>query len=514
MWFFILFYLIYLYTLTIFAIIGYFKVPYLFFYSVNFYFINSILFFDHLSILFILLLSFLMPICFFLNIYYPYKYNISIIHRYSFYTFFFRSVKYNNHLIYFIVDSGSILFLYLLLFLYISLLFFFLVSDLFSFYILFESSAISLFFMIGVFGSKLNKIKASYYLIFYTIISSIPFFIMILYLIKFYGSSSIFILYFVKIPFYLQKIFWLFFFFSLAVKIPVFPLHSWLPEAHVEASIEGSVILAGVLLKLGLYGIIRFLLPVFTEASVFYTPFIHMISLLSIFFISCVIFSQLDFKKIIAYSSIIHMNFALLGLFSTNISGVQGSIFLMFSHGFVSSSLFILLGFIYFRYNTRLIFYYQGLLNYYPIFSIFFFLSLLGNFGFPGTAGFIGEFLIILGLFTENIFVGFFSLLSPFFCAIYSLLLYSRIFHGISYNVLNYINLFRSEKFLGILDSLPYLKLHKYLNLKPTLISSEYYILLIFSFYNFYLGLFPKIYLKSTMYTGYFIYFLFNKTLI
>ena len=200
-------------------------------------------------------------------------------------------------------------------------------------------------------------------------------------------------------------------------------------------------------------------------------------------------------------------------VFSTNISGVQGSIFLMFSHGFISSSLFILLGFIYFRYNTRLIFYYQGLLNYYPIFSLFFFLSLLGNFGFPGTGGFIGEFLIILGVFTENMFVGFFSLLSPFFCAIYSLLLYSRIFHGISYNALNYINLFRSKRFLNVLDSLPYLKLCEYLNLKPTLLSSEYYILLIFSFYNFYLGLFPKIYLKSMMYTSYFIYFLFNKGL-
>ena len=264
--------------------------------------------------------------------------------------------------------------------------------------------------------------------------------------------------------------------------------------------------MAGLLLKLGLYGIIRFLLPIFPDASIFYIPFIYTISIFSIFYISLIVFTQLDFKKIIAYSSIVHMNFVLIGIFSGNISAVQGSMFLMLSHGFISSGMFILVGFLYIRFSTRLVFYYHGLMNYYPFFSLFFFLFVLGNLGLPGTGGFIGEFLIILGIFTKNIFVGMLSLASPFFCAIYSLILYVRIFHGISFNTNDFSIFFKSFRYVNVLKNLPYSSTHGSLNFKLETLSIEYYILLLFSFYNIYMGIFPKIYLNSLNYISYFIY--------
>lgn len=267
----------------------------------------------------------------------------------------------------------------------------------------------------------------------------------------------------------------------------------------MEASTEGSVLLAGLLLKIGLYGIIRFLIPIFPEASIFYTPMVYSLSIISIFFISCLIFVHLDIKKIIAYSSIIHMNFSLIGLFSNTFYGIQGSLFLMFIHGFISSGLFIIIGFIYIRFGSRLLFYYQGLQYPYPIFSLFFFLFMLGNFGLPGLGGFIGEFLILLGIFQKNLFIAFFSLLSPFFSAIYSLLLYTRIFYGISFlNTFFFKNyVFDLFYFNIFFFKSKFLFFNLNTNFKLIgMFSLEFFILINFLFYVVISGLFPIIFLE------------------
>ena len=282
-------------------------------------------------------------------------------------------------------------------------------------------------------------------------------------------------------------------------------MHTWLPEAHVEASTEGSIILAGLLLKLGLFGICKFLIPIFPEASIYYSPLVSMIALYGIIYISFIIFVQTDIKKIIAYSSIIHMNFSLLGIFSGNFYSIQGSIYLMFIHGFISSALFIIIGYIYLRHGSRLIYYYQGLKTIYPIFSFFFFLFILGNFGFPGTGGFTSEFLIILGIFSKNFYLGFFSLIGPLLCSIYSLYLYLRIFEGN-----NFFNIF-----IGYNDHYNYYKNFFYPNKKKKLyylnvFSFEFYILFIFLFFLIITGLFPNIFLNYIHFISYKLFILLN----
>ena len=265
-----------------------------------------------------------------------------------------------------------------------------------------------------------------------------------------------------------------FFFISFATKVPILPFHIWLPEAHVEASTEGSVILAGLLLKLGLFGIIRFLIPILPKACLYFTPLVYTISIVSIFYLSFTIFLQSDIKKIIAYSSIIHMNFALLGLFSGTYLGIQGSVFLMFSHGLVSSGLFIVAGALYLKYRTRNIFYFQGLSSSNPVLANFFFLLILSNFGLPGTSGFVGEFLIILGLFKQNFFIALISLIGPLFSVLYSLFLYYRIFDGVL-----------------ITPVLVTSNVYKLRITKPVLSRFEFNVLVHLSLYNILLGVFP-----------------------
>jgi NADH:ubiquinone oxidoreductase subunit 4 (subunit M) len=194
-----------------------------------------------------------------------------------------------------------------------------------------------------------------------------------------------------------------------------------LPEAHVEAPTVGSVILAGILLKLGTYGLFRFVLPLFPYATFYYTPLVYLLSVIAIIYASCTTIRQVDLKKIIAYASVAHMNYVTLGLFSTNLQSVSGSIFLMLSHGLVSSALFFCIGFLYDRYKTRLLKYYQGLVNVMPIFSIIFMLLTLANISFPGTSNFIGEFLVLIGLVENNIFGVFCGLLGVIIGAVYSI---------------------------------------------------------------------------------------------
>jgi NADH-quinone oxidoreductase subunit M len=228
----------------------------------------------------------------------------------------------------------------------------------------------------------------------------------------------------------ISYVLWPLFFFAFAVKIPMFPFHLWLPEAHVEAPTVGSVILAGLLLKLGGYGFVRILLGCFPFATFYYKPVIIGLALLGVIFASLTLLRQIDMKKIIAYSSITHMNFAVVGLFSDTYEGVLGGLYLLISHGFSSSALFFLIGIIYDRFHSRLIHNYGGLMQLMPKYGFFFFCFTLANFGFPGTANFIAESVIVLNLPEFSFFVLFFCGIGILLSVVYSLLLFSRIMFG------------------------------------------------------------------------------------
>lgn len=234
---------------------------------------------------------------------------------------------------------------------------------------------------------------------------------------------------------------------AFAIKIPMFPFHIWLPEAHVEAPTIGSVILASLLLKLGGYGFIRFTIPMFPEATEFFRPLIFTLCIISILYASLTTIRQIDLKRIIAYSSIAHMNIIVLGLFSNNQQGIDGAIYLMIAHGITSSALFFCVGILYDRYHTRLLMYYGGLVQVMPIFSTFFLIFTLANMGFPGTCNFIGELLVLYGLLQQNTIVTFFGATGIILSAVYSIWLYNRVIFGtlkIKYNQ-NYIDITKLE---------------------------------------------------------------------
>ncbi|GAY67616.1 hypothetical protein CUMW_257980 [Citrus unshiu] len=227
-----------------------------------------------------------------------------------------------------------------------------------------------------------------------------------------------------------QILLWIAFFASFAVKVPMVPVHIWLPEAHVEAPTAGSVILAGILLKLGTYGFLRFSIPMFPEATLCFTPFIYTLSAIAIIYTSLTTLRQIDLKKIIAYSSVAHMNLVTIGMFSLNIQGIGGSILLMLSHGLVSSALFLCVGVLYDRHKTRLVRYYGGLVSTMPNFPTIFFFFTLANMSLPGTSSFIGEFLILVGAFQRNSLVATLAALGMILGAAYSLWLYNRVVSG------------------------------------------------------------------------------------
>jgi proton-translocating NADH-quinone oxidoreductase chain M len=230
----------------------------------------------------------------------------------------------------------------------------------------------------------------------------------------------------------------------------MFPVHIWLPEAHVEAPTAGSVILAGILLKLGLFALLKFIFPSFAAASLLYSPVVFLLALIGVVYASCSTLIQIDIKKMVAYSSVAHMNFAVLGMFTFNLYGLVGSVLLMFSHGFVSSGLFLCVGSLYDRYKTRLFIYYGGLIRLMPIFSVFFFILVLANMSFPGTFSFIGELLIFFGLICSNIFFCFLSGTTMVFSAAYSLALFTyTILGNLNYFFVKYYSdLSRREFFL------------------------------------------------------------------
>jgi proton-translocating NADH-quinone oxidoreductase chain M len=301
--------------------------------------------------------------------------------------------------------------------------------DLLNFYIMFEGILIPMFLLIGIFGSRSEKIKATYYLFFYTLVGSVLFIIGILYLQVVDGTTNSFLIV-LESPL-AQKILWIFFFIAFAVKIPMFPFYIWLPEAHVEAPTCGSVILAALLLKLGSYAYLRFLLPIFSvETTSYFWPVVISLAGSSVVLASLTAIRQIDIKRIVAYSSIAHMNLAVLGLFSNVYMGLNGGLVLSVAHGFVSAGMFLLIGVVYDRYHSRLITHYSGLVRTMPIFAIFFILYSLANMGFPLSYNFIGEMGVVMGLLNLNIFYGFIGLLGVLFSVIYVMWLANRLLFG------------------------------------------------------------------------------------
>lgn len=323
--------------------------------------------------------------------------------------------------------------------------------DILTFFFMFESVLIPMFLIIGMWGSLNRKIYASLLFFLFTLGGSLCLLFVIIILYYDFGTFNFSLLSKIEITEKKELFLWILTFLSFAVKVPMIPFHIWLPEAHVEAPSAGSVILAGVLLKLGGYGILRILLPVFPYASSFYLPFVYTLSTISIIYASLTAIRQLDLKRIVAYSSVAHMNIVILGLFSNVIEGLLGATFLMVAHGLVSGLLFFLIGFLYERYGTRLLAYYGGLVKIMPIFCFYFLLACLANLSLPGSCNFIGELLIFFSILYKNKMIFFFVLSSIILSAIYSLYLYTRLSNGnMGYYIKIYSDLNKYEICVGL----------------------------------------------------------------
>lgn len=306
----------------------------------------------------------------------------------------------------------------------------FLSMDLLLFYIFFESVLIPMFLIIGVWGSRERKVLAVYYFFLYTLFGSLFMLLSILYIYCQVGTTDYETLLTFTFSEQEQKFLWITFFLAFASKVPMIPVHLWLPEAHVEAPTAGSVILAGVLLKLGTYGFIRFSLPLFPKACFFFAPLVYTIAVVGVIYTSFTAIRQSDFKRTIAYTSIAHMNLVILGIFSFNTIGIEGALLQSLSHGFVSSGLFLVVGIVYDRYKTRIIQYYGGLAITMPLFIIIFLFFTLANISFPGTSSFVGEFLVLAGSFQVSTGITFIGALGIIIGSAYSLWLFNRIAYG------------------------------------------------------------------------------------
>jgi len=389
-------------------------------------FINFQLGIDGISILFILLTTFITPICIF-----------SGIHSIKF--------KLKEFFIAILVMET------LMLGVFCSL-------DLVIFYLFFEGGLIPMFLIIGIWGGP-KRVYSAFKFFLFTLLGSVLLLIAIISIYWITGTTDITQLLEIKIPKEYQYLLWLAFFSSFAVKLPMWPFHTWLPDAHVEAPTAGSVILAAILLKMAGYGFIRFSIGLFPVASDFFTPLIFLLSIIAIVYTSLVALMQEDMKKLIAYSSVAHMGFVTVGIFTLTKQGLEGSIIQMISHGLISAALFLCVGVVYDRVHSRLISSYGGLVHITPKYAVLFMIFTLAALGLPGTSGFVGEILILMGAFQKNILVAVLASSGVIFAAAYMLWLYKRVIFGkINNNELKKIyDLNKTEIF--ILSSLAFLTL-------------------------------------------------------
>jgi NADH-quinone oxidoreductase subunit M len=312
--------------------------------------------------------------------------------------------------------------------------------DLVVFYLFFEASLIPMFLIIGVWGSKGTKtlggvtmpsrVYAAIKFFLFTLLGSILMLVAILWMWSFAGTTDVPTLQQTAFPAGAQKWLWVAFFASFAVKMPMWPVHTWLPDAHVQAPTAGSVILAAILLKMGGYGFLRFSLPMFPLASADFAPFVYALSIVAIIYTSLVALAQEDMKKLIAYSSVAHMGFVTMGIFTATTQGVEGALFQMLSHGFISGALFLCVGVLYDRIHTREIAAYGGLVNRMPFYAFLFLFFTMGNVGLPGVSGFVGEFLTMAGAFKANSWIAFFAAFGVILSAAYALRLFRQVMYG------------------------------------------------------------------------------------
>ena len=387
-------------------------------------FINFQLGIDGISILFILLTTFITPICIFSAI---------------------QSIKFK------IKD-----FLIAILVMQTLMLGVFCSLDLVLFYLFFEGGLIPMFLIIGIWGGP-NRVYSAFKFFLFTLLGSVLMLIAIISIYWIAGTTDVIKLLEFKIPQEYQYLLWLAFFSSFAVKMPMWPVHTWLPDAHVEAPTAGSVILAAILLKMAGYGFLRFSLGIFPVASDYFTPLIFSLSIIAIIYTSLIALMQDDMKKLIAYSSVAHMGFVTIGIFSVTKQGLDGSIIQMISHGLISAALFLCVGVVYDRFQSRMISSYGGLVNVMPKYAFVFMIFTLGALGLPGTSGFVGEFLVLVGIFQKNILVAILASFGVILAAAYMLWLYRKVIFGRITNskLKNMTDLNNTE--IGIFASLAFL---------------------------------------------------------
>jgi len=325
--------------------------------------------------------------------------------------------------------------------------------DLVVFYLFFEAGLIPMFLIIGVWGGP-RRVYSAFKFFLFTLLGSVLMLAAIIAIYWITGTTDVTQIYEIKIPKEYQNLLWLAFFSSFAVKMPMWPVHTWLPDAHVEAPTAGSVILAAILLKMAGYGFLRFSLPMFPLASEFFTPLIFTLSIIAIIYTSLVALMQEDMKKLIAYSSVAHMGYVTLGIFTFTKQGIEGSVFQMISHGLISAALFLCVGVVYDRLHSRMISTYGGLVNYLPKYSFLFIVFALAGLGLPGTSGFLGEFLVLTGTFQKNYLVAMLATFGVVLGAAYMLWLTKRVIFGVTKNdqIKNLKDVNKSEMImLGIL---------------------------------------------------------------
>lgn len=376
----------------------------------------------------------------------------------NFYIIFnFLNIKYLNFLFIWCLDSFSLIFVTLTTFvlilsvlwswnyswntktLYVFFLFLdfllkgcFFAFDIFTFFIFFESILIVILYLIGILGTHERKVKAIYFFYVYTLLGSFLILLALLILYFEIGSSSLFILNNLNLTFKKQVFLWPLMSLSFLIKIPVFPFHLWLPEAHVEASTLGSVFLAAILLKLGGFGFLKFSIPLLPYASIYYTPIIEVLCSLGFFCCGFDALRQVDFKKIVAYSSVVHMNLVVLAIFTNTLKGLLGAVLMMVAHGLTSAGMFFCLGSLYDRFKTRNILYIKGLVHVMPIFCVLMFIFILTNIGFPGSINFISEVLCLSGVLQYNFsYILFFLFFGLLINTIYNFWFFNKIFFGV-----------------------------------------------------------------------------------